>query len=118
MLVPPPMVTFRRFTKIPANVWAETIPRERKELLGVLLDPLLADMADYRIVPVKPEASLVALFQWVPGLEEWDGCSHLAADGHAHALREIGLQNRPHFHVWRKMRSQFSWVIMFRSCSP
>jgi len=44
----------------------------------LLLDEMLADVTEDRIVCVKPKASLVALFQQVPGLQEQDGCFHFA----------------------------------------
>jgi hypothetical protein len=64
-----------------ADIWVEAIPKERKELLGLLLEEVLVDVAEDRIVRVKPKACFVALFQQVPGLEERDGCFHLASNG-------------------------------------
>ena len=39
---------------------------------------VLVDVAEARIVCVKPKAPIVALFQQVPRLQERDGCSHFA----------------------------------------
>ena len=63
------------------DIWVEAIPKERKELLGLLLEEVLVDVAEDRIVCVRPKASFVALFQQVPGLQERDGCFHLIPGG-------------------------------------
>jgi hypothetical protein len=49
--------------------------------LGLLLEEILGDVAEDRIICVKPKASFVALFQQVPGLQERNGCFHLASNG-------------------------------------
>jgi hypothetical protein len=54
---------------------------ERKELLSLLLEEVLVDVTEDRIICVTPKASFVALFQQVPGLKERDGCFHLSSNG-------------------------------------
>ena len=77
----PPMVAIRQYLQTFADIWVEAIPKERKDLLGLLLEEVLVDVAEDRIVCVRPKASFVALFQQVPGLQERDGCFHLASNG-------------------------------------
>jgi DNA invertase Pin-like site-specific DNA recombinase len=76
----PDVVAAGQFLETFAVIWAEANPKERKELLGLLLDEVLVDVAEARIVCVKPKASFVALFQQVSDLQERDGCFHLASD--------------------------------------
>ncbi|MFC2015544.1 recombinase family protein [Chloroflexota bacterium] len=76
----PDVVAAGQFLETFADIWVEAIPKERKDLLGLLLEEVLVDVAEDRIVCVKPKASFVALFQQVPGLEERDGCFHLASN--------------------------------------
>ena len=52
-----------RYWKTFPNIWVEAIPKERKDLLGLLLDEVLIDVVEDRIVCVKLKASFVALFQ-------------------------------------------------------
>jgi hypothetical protein len=75
------MVAAGQLPETPADIWVEATPKERKELLALLFDPVLVDVAGARIICVKPKASFVALFQQVPGLQERDGCFHLASNG-------------------------------------
>jgi hypothetical protein len=56
-------------------------PQGAQRATGLLLEEVLVDVAEDRIVCVKPKASFVALFQQVPGLQEQDGCFHLASNG-------------------------------------
>jgi hypothetical protein len=74
------MVSVRQILQTFADIWVEAIPKERKELLGLLLEEVLVNVAEDRIVCVRPKASSVALFQQVSGLEERDGCFHLASN--------------------------------------
>jgi hypothetical protein len=75
------MVAAGRFLQTFADIWAEAIPTERKELQGLLLEEVLVDVAEDRIVRFRPKASFLALFQQVPELQERDGCLHLASGG-------------------------------------
>jgi hypothetical protein len=68
------------FLETSASIWAKAIPKERKELLGLLLEEVLVDVAEDRIVCIKPKASFVALFQQVADLEVQDDCFHLASN--------------------------------------
>ena len=77
----PDVVAAGQFLETFADIWVEAIPKERKELLGLLLEEVLVDVAEDRIVCVRPKASFVALFQQVADLEEQDGCFHLASNG-------------------------------------
>ena len=74
----PDVLAAGQFLETFADIWVEAIPKERKELLGLLLEEVLVDVAEDRIVCVKPKASFVALFQQVPGLRERDGCFYTA----------------------------------------
>lgn len=56
------MVAAGQFLETFAEIWVEATRKERKELLGLLLDLVLVDVAEVRIVCVKPEGSFVALF--------------------------------------------------------
>ena len=47
----------------------------------MLLEEVLVDVAEDRIVCVRPKASFVALFQQVADLEVQDDCFHLASNG-------------------------------------
>jgi hypothetical protein len=76
----PDVVAAGQFLETFADIWIEAIPKERKELLGLLLEEVFVDVAEDRIVCVRPKASFVALFQQVPGLEERDGCFHFASN--------------------------------------
>jgi hypothetical protein len=46
----------------------------------LLLEEVLVDVAEDRIVCIKPKASLVALFQQVADLEVQDDCFRLASN--------------------------------------
>ena len=52
-----------------ADICVVTFPKEQ-DLLSLLLDEVLVDVTENRIVCVKPKASFVTLFQQVPGLED------------------------------------------------
>lgn len=58
----PDVVAAGQFLETFAEIWVEATRKERKELLGLLLDLVLVDVAEVRIVCVKPEGSFVALF--------------------------------------------------------
>ena len=75
------MVATGQYLETFADIWVEVFPNERKEPLVLLPDLMLVDGAEARSVCVKPKASFVALFQQVPGLQERDGCFHLASNG-------------------------------------
>lgn len=51
-------------------MWAVATEAERKELLGLLLEDVVVDVAAGRIVCVQPQAPYVALFRKVAGLRE------------------------------------------------
>jgi len=51
-----------------ADIWVEAIPKVRKDPLALLLNEVLVDVAEDRIVCVKPKASFAALVKQVPGL--------------------------------------------------
>jgi hypothetical protein len=53
----PDVVAAGQFLETFADIWVEVIPKERKELLGLLLEEVLVDVAEDRIVCVRPKAS-------------------------------------------------------------
>jgi len=67
-----------RFLETLAGVWAEATPAERCELLRLLLQGVVVDVAGRKVVCVRPRGAFVALFRQVPGLLEDDGCFYLA----------------------------------------
>jgi hypothetical protein len=68
----------KQFLEILAAVWSGVTPAERKELLGLVLETVILDVAEARLINVRPKAPYVALFRQVPGLRESDGCFHIA----------------------------------------
>ena len=64
--------------KILAAVWSGATPAERKELLRLVLEMAVVDVAEGRLICVWPKAPYVAFFRQVPGLRECDGCFDLA----------------------------------------
>jgi hypothetical protein len=72
------VVSAGQFLENLADVWAEATPAERKELLGLVLETVVVNVVEERLICVEPKAPYVALFRQVPDLQECDGCFYVA----------------------------------------
>ena len=50
ILEEPDVVAAGQFLETFADIWVEAIPKERKELLGLLLEEVLVDVAEERLI--------------------------------------------------------------------
>jgi hypothetical protein len=61
-----------------AAAWSEATPAERKEVLGLVLETVVVDVAKACPICARPNTPHAALFRQLPGLRECDGYLYVA----------------------------------------